>query len=67
MRLSRHASDEDHVKHLHAATDEEVSLGFLEGPYDEGEVFCYLGTLGVGCYKKIHPGPGSRVEAAPHR
>ena len=43
MRLSRHASDDDHIKHLHAATDEEVSLGFLEGPYDEGEVSAILG------------------------
>ena len=24
MRMSRHATDADHVKHLHAATDEEV-------------------------------------------
>ena len=65
MRLSRHASDEDHVKHLHAATDEEVSLGFLEGPYDEDEVSAILGHDSWGAIRRFILVQGAELKLRP--
>ena len=65
MKLSKQTMDQEHLEHLKAATQEEVTRGFLEGPLSEEQVTRAVGHSSWSAVRRFVLVQGAELKLRP--